>query len=58
VDVLVKVGDKVIEGMVIAQVEAMKAKHDIRSPHAGTVKAVHVSPGHEIDSSMRIVTIA
>jgi pyruvate carboxylase subunit B len=58
VDVLVKVGDKVSEGMVIAQVEAMKAKHDIRSPHAGTVKAVHVSPGQEIDSSMRIATIA
>jgi pyruvate carboxylase subunit B len=58
VDVLVKVGDKVSEGMVIAQVEAMKAKHDIRSPYAGTVKVVHVSPGQEIDSSMRIVTIA
>jgi pyruvate carboxylase subunit B len=57
VDILVKVGDKVSEGGVVAQVEAMKAKHDIRSPHAGTVTAVHVSAGTEIDSSTRIVTI-
>jgi biotin carboxyl carrier protein len=27
---------------VVAAVEAMKAKHDIRSPYAGTVQAVHV----------------
>jgi biotin carboxyl carrier protein len=58
VDVLVRVGDKVTEGAVIAEVEAMKAKHDIRSPRAGTVSAVHVSPGREIDSTMPIVTIA
>jgi pyruvate carboxylase subunit B len=57
VDVLVRVGDKVGEGTVVAQVEAMKAKHDIRTPHAGTVTAVHVSAGKEIDSSTPIVTI-
>jgi pyruvate carboxylase subunit B len=58
VDVLVKVGDRVAEGGVIASVEAMKAKHDIRSPHAGTVSEVHVRPGNEIDSSTPIVTIS
>lgn len=58
VDILVKVGDTVKEGAVIAQVEAMKAKHDIRTPKAGTVTAVHVSAGREIDSSAPIVTIA
>jgi pyruvate carboxylase subunit B len=57
VDILVKVGDRVSEGAVIAQVEAMKAKHDIRSPHAGTVTAVHVSAGREIDSTMPIITL-
>ncbi|HSJ08122.1 MAG TPA: biotin/lipoyl-containing protein, partial [Longimicrobiales bacterium] len=58
VDILVKVGDKVQEGGVIAEVEAMKAKHDIRSPRAGTVTAVHVAAGREIDSSTPIATIA
>jgi pyruvate carboxylase subunit B len=57
VDILVKVGDRVQEGGVIAEVEAMKAKHDIRSPRAGTVTAVHSSVGREIDSSTPIVTI-
>jgi pyruvate carboxylase subunit B len=57
-DVLVKVGDRVAEGAVIAQVEAMKAKHDIRTPVAGTVTHVHVAPGREITSSMPIATIA
>jgi pyruvate carboxylase subunit B len=58
VDILVQVGDRVDEGGVIAQVEAMKAKHDIRSPFAGSVTAVHVKIGDEIDSSKPIVTIA
>jgi len=58
VDVLVRVGDRVEEGKVIAQIEAMKAKHDIRSPFAGSVTDVHVKIGDEIDSSKPIVTIA
>jgi pyruvate carboxylase subunit B len=58
VDVMVKVGDHVEAGSVIAAVEAMKAKHDIRSPHAGTVRAVHVKVGDEIDSTRPLVTIA
>jgi pyruvate carboxylase subunit B len=57
VDVLVRVGDRVSEGAVVAAVEAMKAKHDIRTPHAGTVTEVHVRPGSEIDSSTPILTI-
>jgi pyruvate carboxylase subunit B len=57
VDLLVSVGDSVREGDVIAAVEAMKAKHDIRSPIGGTVKAVHVEIGKEIDRSVPIMTI-
>ncbi|MCK5652993.1 MAG: biotin attachment protein, partial [Gemmatimonadetes bacterium] len=57
VDILVKVGGKVGEGDVVAQVEAMKAKHDIKSPCGGTVNAVHVQIGDEIDSSKPILTI-
>ena len=57
VDVLVKEGDRIEEGAVVVAVEAMKAKHDIRSPWAGTVSAVHVSVGKEIDSTMPLVTV-
>jgi pyruvate carboxylase subunit B len=57
-DVRVKVGDRVEEGGVVAIVEAMKATHDIRSPVAGTVTAVHVRAGDEIDSTAPIATIA
>ncbi len=58
VDILVKVGDKVNEGQVIAHIEAMKAKHDIKATCGGTVSAVHVSIGDEIDSTKPIVSIA
>ena len=58
VDVLVKVGDKVNEGDVVAAIEAMKAKHDIKAPTSGTVSAIHVSIGDEIDSTKPIVSIA
>ncbi|MEX0891915.1 MAG: biotin/lipoyl-containing protein [Gemmatimonadota bacterium] len=58
VDVPIAVGDRVEEGGVVAVVEAMKATHDIRSPQAGTVTAVHVRPGDEIDSTTPLATIA
>jgi biotin carboxyl carrier protein len=57
VDVLVQVGDRVEAGAVIAAVEAMKAKHDIRTPHGGTVQAVHVKVGDEIDSRKPLITV-
>jgi pyruvate carboxylase subunit B len=58
VDLLVRQGDQVGVGTVVAAVEAMKAKHDIKSPVAGQVSAIHVNIGDEIDSSNPIMTIA
>jgi pyruvate carboxylase subunit B len=58
VDVLVQPGDAVDEGTVVAQIEAMKATHDIKSHVSGVVGAVHVDIGDEIDSSRPIVTIS
>ncbi|NNM05892.1 MAG: hypothetical protein HKO65_12450, partial [Gemmatimonadetes bacterium] len=58
VDILVKVGDQVNEGDVVAAIEAMKAKHDIKAPTGGTVSAIHASIGDEIDSTNPIVSIA
>jgi pyruvate carboxylase subunit B len=57
VDVTVTVGQRIEAGAIVASVEAMKAKHDIRSPHGGTVQAVHVRIGDEIDSSRPILTV-
>lgn len=57
-DIKVKVGEKVNEGQVVACVEAMKAQHDILSPRAGKVSAVHVAIGDEIDSSKPILTVS
>jgi pyruvate carboxylase subunit B len=57
VDILVKVGDSIEEGHTVAQVEAMKATHDVKSPYAGVVSAVHAKIGDEVDSSTPIITI-
>jgi pyruvate carboxylase subunit B len=58
VDIKVKVGDKVSTGGVIAQVEAMKATHDIKSPCDGTVAEINVSIGDEVDSTKTLMIIA
>jgi pyruvate carboxylase subunit B len=57
VDILVKQGDKVEEGQIVAEVEAMKAKHNIKSSVKGTVSRVNVKIGDEIDSSTPILII-
>ncbi|UCD63018.1 MAG: biotin attachment protein, partial [Candidatus Zixiibacteriota bacterium] len=58
VDILVKKGESVSKGHVIAAVEAMKAKHDIKAPCSGTIADIHVRIGDEIDSTKPILTIA
>jgi biotin carboxyl carrier protein len=57
VDVLVRPGQQIQEGAVVAAVEAMKARHDIRSPYAGTVREVHVKVGDEVDPGRPILTL-
>jgi len=58
VDILVKEGETVSKGHVVAAVEAMKAKHDIKAPVDGRISAIHVKIGDEIDASKPIMTIA
>ncbi|NIT60899.1 MAG: hypothetical protein GWN00_33230, partial [Aliifodinibius sp.] len=58
VDILVKVGDSIKKGQVVIQVEAMKAKHDIKSPFDGVVSSIDVEIGDEIDSSKPLLTIS
>jgi len=58
VDILVKEGSHVTVGQVVAQVEAMKAKHDIKSPREGVVSAIKVDIGDEIDSTKPILFLS
>ena len=57
VEVNVKAGDVVTQGQVVAAVEAMKAKHDVKAPCAGRVSAVHASIGNEVSAGKPIMTI-
>lgn len=58
VDILVKVGDTVAKGKVVAAVEAMKAKHDIKAQCDGKVTSIYVKIGDEIDNTKPIMTIS
>lgn len=58
VDILVKEGDHIDKGTVVAKIEAMKATHDIKSPKAGLVEKINVKIGDEVDSSNPIMTIS
>lgn len=57
VEVNVKVGDTVTQGQVVAAVEAMKAKHDVKAPCAGRVSAVHAVIGNEVSAGKPILSI-
>jgi pyruvate carboxylase subunit B len=58
VEVRVEVGDKVREGQVVAAVEAMKAKHDVRAPCSGQVATIDAEIGSDVMAGRPILTIA
>ena len=57
VELLVKPGDPVTEGQVVAAVEAMKAKHEVMAPVGGKVQSVDCSLGDDVDAGQPILTI-
>ncbi len=57
VEVNVKVGDTVTEGQVVAAVEAMKAKHDVKAPTAGKVVSIEHAIGDDVEKGQPILTI-
>lgn len=57
VEINVKVGETVQKGQVVAAVEAMKAKHDVRAPCAGTVVEIHADLGSQVSAGKPILTI-
>jgi len=58
VEVRVRVGDAVREGQVVAAVEAMKAKHDVRCPCSGKVASIDAEIGADVMAGRPILTIA
>ncbi|MCG6950006.1 MAG: biotin attachment protein [Acidobacteria bacterium] len=57
VEINVKVGDAVTQGQVVAAVEAMKAKHDVKAPCAGKVLTIDADLGSDIEAGSSIMTI-
>ncbi|MCJ7755314.1 MAG: acetyl-CoA carboxylase biotin carboxyl carrier protein subunit, partial [Thermoanaerobaculales bacterium] len=57
VEINVKVGDAVTQGQVVAAVEAMKAKHDVKAPCSGRVASIDASIGADIEARHSIMTL-
>jgi len=58
VEVRVHVGDAVQAGQVVAAVEAMKAKHEVRAPCSGKVASINAEVGSDVVAGKPILTIA
>jgi biotin carboxyl carrier protein len=57
VEIKVKAGQTVKQGQVLAAVEAMKAKHDVKSPCDGRVRSVDATLGSTVAKGIPIVTL-
>jgi 3-methylcrotonyl-CoA carboxylase alpha subunit len=57
VELLVKVGDVVEAGQTLLIVEAMKMEHAIKAPHAGLVRQLHCSAGHQVKAGTDLVVL-
>ncbi|MCD8535372.1 MAG: HlyD family efflux transporter periplasmic adaptor subunit [Verrucomicrobia bacterium] len=57
VSVLVRTGDNVSVGQVVAAVEALKANHDVKAPVTGVVLRIDASPGAIVSSGQPILTL-
>jgi pyruvate carboxylase subunit B len=58
VEVIAHVGDAVVEGQVVAEVEAMKTKHDVRAPCSGRVVSIDAAIGSDVEAGRSILTLA
>ncbi|HZP46594.1 MAG TPA: biotin/lipoyl-containing protein [Candidatus Binataceae bacterium] len=57
VTLLVKVGDEVAAQQGIVVVEAMKMENELKSPRAGKVTKINVTPGQTVEKGDLLVTI-
>ena len=54
----VKQGDHVQAGQVVAAIEVMKAKHDVRAPCAGRITRIDAALGDSVSAAAPIMLIA
>lgn len=57
VRVLVEVGQQVEEGQPVCVLEAMKMENELHARQSGTVKAVHVKPGDDVEKDQVLVEV-
>jgi acetyl-CoA/propionyl-CoA carboxylase biotin carboxyl carrier protein len=57
VEVTVKPGDEVVQGQVVAVIEAMKMMNEIRAHRSGSVRSVHANPGMMVEANSPLVAI-
>ncbi len=55
--VLVEPGQQVEEGEPVCVLEAMKMENELSAPRSGTVQAVHVKPGDDVEKDLVLVEI-
>jgi biotin carboxyl carrier protein len=55
--VLVKTGDQVKQGQVVAVVEAMKMENDVKCPRDGKIVEVHTSEGQAVQRGDKLATV-
>jgi acetyl/propionyl-CoA carboxylase alpha subunit len=53
----VTLGSQVAEGDALCVMEAMKMEHVVRAPFAGTVIALHVTPGTQVEAGQHLVEL-
>jgi pyruvate carboxylase subunit B len=58
VEVIAHVGEAVVEGQVVAEVEAMKTKHDVKAPCSGRVVSIDAAVGSDVEAGRSILTLA
>ncbi len=57
VTLLVAVGDAVAAGTALMVLEAMKMEHTVRARAAGTVRAIHVAPGDQVETDHLLAVV-
>jgi len=57
IDVRVVLGQFVASGETLVVMEAMKMEHVISAPHAGTVSAIFVTIGQQVDNGAVLLTL-
>ena len=57
VKVLVDAGQEVAAGAALVVLEAMKMEHTVRAADAGTVRAIHVSVGDQVDADRLLAVV-